>query len=249
MNFDKMATLDLTVSHTFEHKVATIPFTLLMRIQHLTVVSHPQQMQVWRLKSRHQDGRSGYFVPVGLAVFTMVVDTLIYRKYTFDAMMKIDWPVILMFIGLFIWIGGFQSTNFSNRAFKFLRPHMDLYTTQGVFLFTGFVIVGSNILSNIPLVIQIVDQLDKFYCAQEQPRDAYCSTQLVGVLLAWISTIAGNFTLIGSVANLIVAEKARNVVDYRLTFWEYFKFGLCSTLLVLVIGTPIVYFAGAQIHL
>ena len=188
-------------------------------------------------------------VPVALAVFTMVVDTLIYRKYAFDAMMKIDWAVILMFIGLFIWLGGFQNTNFPSRAFKFMRPHMDLYTVRGVFLFIGFVIVGSNILSNVPLVILIVDQLDKFYCAREEARDAYCSTQLVGVLLAWISTIAGNFTLIGSVANLIVAEKARNVADYRLTFWEYFKFGFCSTLLVLLIGTPIVYFAGARIHL
>lgn len=187
-------------------------------------------------------------VPIGLSVFTMVVDTLLNRKYAFDAMMKIDWTVILMFIGLFVWLGGFQNSNFPSRAFKFLRPYMDLYTTRGVFLFSGFIIVGSNILSNVPLVILIVDKLDKFYCAEEEPRDAYCSAQLVGVLLAWISTIAGNFTLIGSVANLIVAEKARNVADYRLTFWEYFKFGFCSTLLVLLIGTPIVYYAGARIH-
>ena len=187
-------------------------------------------------------------VPVGLAVFTMVVDTLLNQKYAFDAMMKIDWTVILMFIGLFIWLGGFQNTNFPSRAFKFLQPYMDLYTTRGVFLFTGFVIVGSNILSNVPLVILIVDKLNKFYCAEEEARDAYCSAQLVGVLLAWISTIAGNFTLIGSVANLIVAEKARNIADYRLTFWEYFKFGFCSTLLVLLIGTPIVYYAGTRIH-
>ncbi len=187
-------------------------------------------------------------VPVGISVFTMVVDTLLNRKYAFDAMMKIDWTIILMFIGLFIWLGGFQNTNFPSRAFKFLQPHMDLYTTRGVFLFSGFVIIGSNILSNVPLVILMVDKLDKFYCAEEEARDAYCSAQLVGILLAWISTIAGNFTLIGSVANLIVAEKARNVADYRLTFWEYFKFGFCSTLLVLLIGTPIVYYAGARIH-
>ena len=187
-------------------------------------------------------------VPVGLSVFTMVVDTLLNWKYAFDAMMKIDWTVILLFIGLFVWLGGFQNTKFPSRAFKFLQPYMDLYTTRGVFLFSAFVIIGSNILSNVPLVILIVDKLNKFYCAEQEPRDAYCSAQLVGVLLAWISTIAGNFTLIGSVANLIVAEKARNVADYRLTFWEYFKFGFCSTFLVLLIGTPIVYYAGARVH-
>ena len=188
-------------------------------------------------------------VPVGLAVFTMAVDTFINQKYAFDVMMKIDWTVILMFIGLFIWLGGFENTNFPSQIFEFMRPYMDLNTIQGVLLFTAFVIIGSNVLSNVPLVILIVDQLEKFYCSQDRIVKRSCTAQLVGVLLAWISTIAGNFTLLGSVANLIVAEKAHNVSNYRLTFWEYFKFGLCSTLLVLIIGTPIVYFVGAHIHI
>lgn len=189
-------------------------------------------------------------VPVGIAVFTMVVDTVINRRYAFDAMMKIDWTVILMFIGLFIWLGGFENTNFPSLAFDFIRPYMDLFTVRGVLLFMAFVIIGSNILSNVPLVILIVDQLNNFYCSQEDEDEyeQYCSAQLVGVLLAWVSTIAGNFTLIGSVANLIVAEKARNVAGYRLTFWEYFKFGLCSTAIVLLVGTPIVYFAGKNVQ-
>ena len=72
---------------------------------------------------------------------------------------------------------------------------------------------------------------------------------LSGVLLAWVSTIAGNFTLIGSVANLIVAEKGRYISNYRLGFWEYLKFGFCSTAIVLFAGLPIVYFAGDNVHI
>lgn len=181
-------------------------------------------------------------VPVAAGVMTMLIDTLLNRKYAFDAMMKVDWTIILMFMGLFIWLTGFENTLFPTNTFKFIRQYMDLYTVQGVLLFTLFVVVGSNILSNVPLVILIMDQLFNFECGGSN-----CSGQLTGMLLAWVSTIAGNFTLIGSVANLIVAEKGRNITNYRLGFFEYLKFGLCSTTMVLFAGLPIVYFAGENV--
>ena len=184
-------------------------------------------------------------IPLGGGILTMLVDTLVNRKYAFDAIMKVDWTMILMFMGLFIWLGGFENTLFPTSAFQFLRTHMDLYTIEGVLLFTIFVVVGSNILSNVPLVILIVDQLFSFKCGQNN----FCTGQMIGVLLAGISTIAGNLTLVGSVANLIVAEKARNISNYRLGFLEYLKFGFCSTILVLTAGIPIMYFAGDRVRI
>ena len=181
-------------------------------------------------------------VPLGISILTMLVDTIINKKYAYDAMTKIDWPVILLFFGLFVWLRGFQNTRFPNQAFNKIRDYMDLDKVYGVVLFTVFVVVGSNVLSNVPLVIVIVDQLDRFTCGS-----GTCEVRLTGVLLAWVSTIAGNFTLIGSVANLIVAEKARSCVGFRLTFVEYLKFGFFSTIIVLFAGLPIVYFAGDNI--
>ena len=67
--------------------------------------------------------------------------------------------------------------------------------------------------------------------------------------MAWVSTIAGNLTLIGSVANLIVAEKAKSCADYNLTFLEYLKFGLPSTIVVLFTGLPVVYFTGKYVSI
>lgn len=177
-------------------------------------------------------------VPVGAAVFTMLVDTILMKTYAYDAMLKIDWTVILMFMGLFVWLGGFQNTCFPEIIFDKLADFMNLYKFEGVLLFTVFVIIGSNIFSNVPLVILIVDRI-KVLCGEEE-----CEGPLGGLLLAWISTIAGNFTLIGSVANLIVAEKARSTVDYRITFWNYFKFGGISTTIILFGMLPIVYFVG-----
>ena len=184
-------------------------------------------------------------VPVGVGVMTMLVDTVVNRKYAYDAMMKVDWTMILMFMGLFIWLGGFENTLIPTNAFQFLRKYMDLYTFQGVIIFTLFVVIGSNILSNVPLVILIMDQLFNFECGSGN----FCTGQLAGVILAWTSTVAGNFTLIGSVANLIVAEKARNITNYRLGFWEYLKFGFSSTTLVLIFGVPIVFFAGDNLKI
>ena len=182
-------------------------------------------------------------LPVGIAVFTMLVDTLINRRFSRDVMIKIDWPIILMFFGLFVWLAGFENTALPKQAFKRMHEFMKLSTVWGVLLFAVFTIIGSNILSNVPLVILMIDELSEFYCGLDD-----CS-QLTGLLLAWVSTIAGNFTLIGSVANLIVAEKARTSADYNLTFWEYLKFGLPSTIIVLFTGLPVVYFTGRVVNI
>lgn len=56
--------------------------------------------------------------------------------------------------------------------------------------------------------------------------------------LSWLSTIAGNLTLVGSVANLIVAERAKPW--YLLGFMEYLKVGFPSTLLMITQGMPLV---------
>ena len=177
-------------------------------------------------------------IPMGAAILTMLFDTIINRKYAYDSMLKIDWTVILMFMGLFIWLGGFQNTCFPYQVFNGMKDYMNLYKFEGVLLFGVFVLIGSNIFSNVPLTILIVHRIDEL-CGDE-----LCSGPLAGLLLAWISTVAGNFTLIGSVANLIVAEKARSSADYRLTFFRYLIFGIPSTLVVTFGALPIVYFLG-----
>jgi Na+/H+ antiporter NhaD/arsenite permease-like protein len=66
--------------------------------------------------------------------------------------------------------------------------------------------------------------------------------QLGWTLLAYITTIAGNLTLVGSVANIIVAEGARE--HYHLGFVEYLRFGAVSTVLALAVGVPLLVWWG-----
>ena len=49
------------------------------------------------------------------------------------------------------------------------------------------------------------------------------------------STLAGNLTVLGSVANLIVVENARRE-GVSISFWEYSKAGMPVTILTLLIG-------------
>lgn len=177
-------------------------------------------------------------VPLGASILTMLVDSIVNRKYAFDAMARVDWTVVLMFMGLFAWLGGFQNTCIPKIIFDGLAEYMNLHTFGGVILFTVFVIIGANIFSNVPLTILIIDRLPDL-CGDQK-----CTGPLGGLILAWVATISGNTSLIGSICNLIVAEKARSTANYRLTFLRYARFGLASALLVIYAGLPFVYFLG-----
>lgn len=177
-------------------------------------------------------------IPLGAGVLTMLVDSLLNGKYAFEAMARVDWTLILMLMGLFSWLGGFQNTCIPNIIFNKLAPHMNLHTFGGVILFTVFVIVGANVFSNVPLTILLIDKLPDL-CGDEK-----CEGPLGGLLLAWVATISGNTSLIGSITNLIVAEKARSTANYQLTFLRYARFGVASALIVIFSGLPLVYFLG-----
>lgn len=62
------------------------------------------------------------------------------------------------------------------------------------------------------------------------------------LILAWVSTVAGNLSLLGSAANLIVCEQARCApnLGYTLSFWTHLKFGVPSTIVVTAIGLLLV---------
>ena len=59
--------------------------------------------------------------------------------------------------------------------------------------------------------------------------------QRAWLVVAMASTLAGNFTLVGSVANLIVAQRARSR-GVEIGFWIYFKVGAPLTVLTILFG-------------
>jgi Na+/H+ antiporter NhaD/arsenite permease-like protein len=124
---------------------------------------------------------------------------------------RIDWSLLLFFAGLFIVVEGFTSDGLPR---EFFASHPlprgdglgDRIELSALFLF------GSNVVSNVPFILVIREQMGVL----ANPRMGW-------ELLAIASTFAGNLTLIGSVANIIVAEAGRDVGG--IGFWPYLRVG------------------------
>jgi Na+/H+ antiporter NhaD/arsenite permease-like protein len=134
---------------------------------------------------------------------------------------EIDWSLLLMFAGLFIIVAGAQRS--------MLTP--DIVAAVGrlrleqIPMLSAVTAALSNLVSNVPAVLMIKPFVE--------PLPHHDTAWLV---VAMSSTLAGNFTMLGSMANLIVVQRAagRGVV---ITFWDYFRVGAPLTLLTLLIGT------------
>lgn len=133
---------------------------------------------------------------------------------------SIDWDLLVLFIGLFVVIGGVERVGLSARLFDLLAP-AGLHTIAGLSIVTAIL---SNVISNVPAVML----LSKLVPHLPDPSSAWLT-------LAMSSTLAGNLTLVGSIANLIVLEGARRQ-RVEISFWEYAKVGLPVTLGTLAFG-------------
>lgn len=145
-------------------------------------------------------------------------------------MERVDANLLLFFSGLFVSVAGFNATGVPGAVWASVAEASAVRTVSGTAVFTGITVLGSNVVSNVPLVLLMGPKVSEL-----PPSDA----TLAWSLLAWVSTVAGNATLLGSVANLIVAAKARGA--YELSFREYLRVGLPSTALMCVAGVPLVW--------
>ncbi len=133
---------------------------------------------------------------------------------------EIDWPLLIMFIGLFIVVGGLEKAVITaDVTASVARLHPD-----NMAALAGITAVLSNLVSNVPAVLL----LKSFVPNLQDPQRAW-------LVIAMAATFAGNFTLVGSVANLIVAQRAKSR-GVEIGFWTYFKVGLPLTILTLLIG-------------
>lgn len=133
---------------------------------------------------------------------------------------EIDWPLLLMFVGLFIVVAGVESAVLSPEVAAAVgRLHLD-----SVLILSAVTAGLSNIVSNVPAVLA----LKPFIADLSDPQRAW-------LVVAMASTLAGNFTLVGSVANLIVAQRARTH-GVIIGFWDYFKVGAPLTVLTILFG-------------
>jgi len=132
---------------------------------------------------------------------------------------EVDWGLLVFFIGLFLIVGGAENAGITGRLLR-LGERLNL---QRLSVFTIVTAILSNLVSNVPAVMLLKSLVSRF-----------SNPHTVWLTLAMASTLAGNLTITGSVANIIVVEKARQ--EAAISFSDYFRIGLPVTVLTLTVG-------------
>jgi Na+/H+ antiporter NhaD/arsenite permease-like protein len=165
----------------------------------------------------------GFFVglpPAGVAIVSGALLLLTRRIKSEKIYDEIDWKLLLMFTGLFIVVAGFERSVLSPDTIAAVGAlHLDRTA-----VLSGVTALLSNLVSNVPAVLV----LQPFVAPLQDQERAWLA-------IAMASTLAGNLTVIGSVANLIVVQRAR-VQGIEIGFWRYFKVGAPLTALTVAAG-------------
>ncbi len=160
-------------------------------------------------------------VPIAVVAIGGAAYTLLTRRVNPEKVYReIDWGLLVLFAGLFVVIGAVEQTGLAAEVLGWASAaglHRPL-------VLTVVTAVLSNLVSNVPAVLLFKSVVPAF----GEPVRAW-------LLLAMASTLAGNLTILGSVANLIVVEQARGA-GIPVGFLEYSKVGVPITLLTLLVG-------------
>ena len=164
----------------------------------------------------------GFFVGVPPAMMAALGAAVLLITRTLEPRKlyrEVDWGLLVFFVGLFVIVGGAENAGIVDRMLDLAR-HWNLQH-MGVFAFVVAVI--GNVVSNVPAVMLLKSLVPGF----QDPHTAWLT-------LAMASTLAGNLTITGSVANIIVVESAKPEVD--ISFIDYLRVGVPITLATLLVG-------------
>lgn len=138
---------------------------------------------------------------------------------------QVDWVLLLFFAGLFIVVHGIEKVGVLD---PFIENTPITNFLSGILSLHGLSLVLSQIVSNVPYTILMLPILKT------------ASSDLLWLSLASSATLAGNATIIGAVANIIVIEVAKKY-DVEIGFWKFLKVGSIVTVITLIISVVILY--------
>lgn len=196
-------------THTLEPEVATVA-----RLERHSLRMKPVVVLAFVLAGFLAGAPAAIVAAVGAAVL-LITRTMEPRR-VYD---EVDWGLLVFFVGLFVIVGGAERAGLTELL---LRPFA-AWNLHRIWVYAPLTAVLSNIVSNVPAVMLLKSLVPGF----PDPQTGWLT-------LAMASTLAGNLTITGSVANIIVVERASP--DVHIGFREYFRLGLPLTLLTLLLG-------------
>lgn len=167
--------------------------------------------------------------PMDIAALSAAVVLIIWANRTPEnTFAAVDWSLLLFFAGLFVVVGGVTKTE--GAWITRLLPTFTHHTANldGLAKFSLLSVIGSNLFSNVPFVMLLRGWIGG------TPHAA-----LLWLALAASSTFAGNLTLVGSVANLIVAQGARD--ECPLSFWSFLRVGSLSVAATVAVSVVLLW--------
>jgi Na+/H+ antiporter NhaD/arsenite permease-like protein len=164
----------------------------------------------------------GFFIGVDPALMAALGAAMLLITRTLEPQKlykEVDWGLLVFFVGLFLIVGGAENAGITTRLLDVARN----WNLQRTWVFTLSVATLCNIVNNVPAVMLLKTMVPGF----ADPHKAW-------LVLAMASTLAGNLTITGSVANIIVVETAKPEVEIE--YRDYLRVGVPITLLTLTIG-------------
>lgn len=148
------------------------------------------------------------------------------RRDTHEVLKLVDWHLLVFFAALFVVVDGLSDTGLPDAIYRHLQPLFGASAVTQAWNLSWFSVIGSNIFSNVPFVLVAGKWITHFV-----------EPVLMWKVLALATTFAGNLTIVGSVANMIVVESAREHLEVG--FWDYARFGIPITILTTVAGVAV----------
>ena len=164
----------------------------------------------------------GFFLGVDPAMMAALGAAMLLITRTLepqDVYKEVDWGLLVFFVGLFLIVGGAENAGITTKLLS-VAEHWNL---QRTWVFTLAVAALCNLVNNVPAVMLLKTLVPRF----ADPHKTW-------LLLAMASTLAGNLTITGSVANIIVVESAKPEVE--IGYRDYLRAGVPITLLTLAVG-------------
>jgi len=153
------------------------------------------------------------------------------RRDTHEVLKLVDWHLLLFFAALFVVVEGLNSTGLPDQIYSRLRGMFGTSASTQAWNLAWFSALGSNVFSNVPFVLVAGKWIPSF-----------ANPELMWKVMALATTFAGNLTILGSVANIIVVESARKHIEVG--FWDYAKYGIPVTILTTMVGMLILLMLG-----
>jgi Na+/H+ antiporter NhaD/arsenite permease-like protein len=170
------------------------------------------------------------FVAIGdlplVAIGGAVALMLWARRSPRQILGRVDWVLMLFFAGLFVVVRGLEKTGLVHQLAEAAQAmHGSSLATQ-IPVFSAVTVVASNVVSNVPFVVLAREFVPKLI-----------DPPLMWLVLAMASTLAGNLTIPGSVATLIVLERAKG--EAQVGFGEFLRVGSLVTVVTVALGALI----------